>query len=69
MKPLIEKCENMAVGECLAREGVFSLPPLYGTGPPTDIKIFEFALKMPKYPFLLLATAGDIRNSNRMKHV
>lgn len=69
VKPLIDACQDMAVGQCVSREGVLSLPSLYGSGPPTDIVMFEFALKMPEYPFLLLATAGDIHRSNRIKHV
>lgn len=69
MIPLITKCNELQVGECLSRQGTYSLPALNGSGEATPVTLFEFALKMPKYPFLLLASAGDIQRSARTKTV
>lgn len=62
-------CDGLQVGEFKSRKGTYQCPPLSGDGPPASVTLFQFALRMPQYPFMMLATTGDLQRSRRIRTV
>ena len=64
---LDDACEDLDVGQFVARTGTFKLQPMTEGGATQHVKVFEFAIKFPDFNWKMLATAGDLAESGFSK--